>query len=1098
MKILTIYVIMGLILLSFPVQAQSTLDLDFVSPPDQTKPQVWWHWCNGNVTMEGITADLESMKRVNINGATIISVKYGPAGPVRDMSPEFFNMINWAAKEANRLGLELGIANCSGFSSSGGPWVTEENAMKKIVTSTVMVTGPTNFNNILTQPPTNLNYYKDIAVLAYQTPTGNLTIKNLNAKAGYVSGAVTPDYNLPYNSSEVITLTGVKNITANMDRYGGLIWNVPNGNWTILRIGYTLTGAENNPAMKEGTGLECDKFSKAAVDAFWSGWMGKVIAKIGPMTGTILKYVLIDSYEVGMQNWTSNMPHEFLDRCGYDMTPFMPVFTGRYVGSPEVTERFLWDFRRVIADLYAENYVGHMTELCHQNGLKLQIEPYGNFEFDEIQTGGYADIPMWEFWTFGMENDCKLGGTIGHVYGHKIIAAESFTSLPFYGRWQQDPYSLKSLADKAFCDGINMLCFHGYVHQPWLNRFPGMTMWAWGSRFGRNDTWWEQSSDWDQYLARSQYLLRQGLFNADFLFYWGEDIPTRGSPNNVPKGYDFDYCDTRALLTRVSVSNGKIVLPDGMSYRTLVLGQNKTMTSTTLKKIRQLIYNGATVIGPKPDFSPSLKNYPECDHDMITIVNEIWGDCDSVTIKEHIFGRGKVIWGKPLAEIFTDMGVKPDFEITNTNTPLVYIHRKVDSTDIYFVSNQEARYSETECIFRVNDKVPELWHPDNGKIEQVAAYENQSDGRTCMKLKLDPVGSMFVIFRKPSTADHVISSKWTSSSTAIPSSLVINKADFRAVDGINGSVDVTSKVKSMVTDGYLAVLVNNTTLGGNLSTDYKKKLVVDYVLDGVPATKTCSENKSLTIGTLTEKMTSDLKVNKDGHLELLAWKSGTMRVTTSANVTIKTNVKVDNPVEITGEWNLSFPPNWGAPSNVVLDKLISWTDYPDSGVRYFSGTATYTKEIVIDRAKITPDKSFYLDLGKVMNIAQVKVNGYNLGVLWKVPFRVEITNAIHAGRNLVEIKITNLWPNRLIGDQQLAEDCQWGPFEEGWNPPNEPVGQPLIEWPQWLLNNQPSPTGRYTFTTFKQWFRDSELLESGLIGPVFLRVAVKKIVGNRD
>ena len=459
----------------------------------------------------GITADLEAMKQIGLGGATIVNVDCGiPRGPVTFMSPEWRADFKFAVQEANRVGLKLCVENCAGWSSSGGPWITPEHAMQHVVTSEVAVTGPTNFTAVLPQPPTRLDFYRDIAVLAFPTPAGGGKIQDLEAKDGDNGGFVMSSPATPNAPDSVIRREAMVDLTGRLQAGGRLEWDVPKGRWTILRVGYTPTGVNNHPAPREGEGLECDKLSQAALDAHWAGFMQKILNDLGPLAGETLDSSLIDSYEVGGQNWTENFREEFRKRRGYDPLKFLPAFTGRVVDNPEVSERFLWDVRRTIADLFAENYYGHFDELCRQHGLMSAVEPYTG-PFESLQCGAPLHVVMGEFWS-GSQGDpsVKLAASVAHIYGKTIVGAESFTASPEHGRWQNDPYSLKTLGDLMFCQGVNRYTFHRYAMQPWTNRWPGMTMGPWGIHFERTETWWSQGKPWIDYITRCQFLLQQG------------------------------------------------------------------------------------------------------------------------------------------------------------------------------------------------------------------------------------------------------------------------------------------------------------------------------------------------------------------------------------------------------------------------------------------------------------------------------------------------------------------------------------------------------------------------------------------------------------
>ena len=325
----------------------------------------------------------------------------------------------------------------------------------------------------------------------------------------------------------------------------------------------------------------------------------------------------------------------------------------------------MWDLRRTVADLLLENYAGHMRELCNQHGLKLSIEAYGDGPYQDMEYAGRVDVPMCEFWTgapawtHDLMSFCKEMASAGHVYGKPIIAAESFTSGAVSGRWQNHPYMLKPLGDKIFTMGTNRFVFHRYAMQPWLNLKPGMTCGPFGLMYERTNTWWEQSRAWHHYVARCQALLQQGQFVADIACMGSENAPQivpepRVMAPVIPPGYDFDDVPAEVVLNQMTVRDGRLILPSGMSYRLLVLPPGAPMTPALRAKIKDLVNAGATVVGPRPSESPSLADYPRCDREVQRIAAEVWGDCDGESLTENRFGKGKVIWGKPLADVLAD------------------------------------------------------------------------------------------------------------------------------------------------------------------------------------------------------------------------------------------------------------------------------------------------------------------------------------------------------------------------------------------------------------------------------------------------------------
>ncbi|HXR47842.1 MAG TPA: glycosyl hydrolase [Candidatus Limnocylindrales bacterium] len=1155
-----------------------SLESGFLNPPDSARPQTWWHWMNGNITPAGITADLEAMKQIGLGGATIVNVDCGiPRGPVTFMSPEWRADFKFAVQEANRVGLKLCVENCAGWSSSGGPWITPEHAMQHVVSSEVAVTGPTNFTAALPLPPTRLDFYRDIAVLAFPTPAGGEKIQDLEAKDGDNGGFVMSSPATPNALGSVIRREAMVDLTSRLQAGGRLEWDVPKGRWTILRVGYTPTGVNNHPAPREGEGLECDKLSQAALDAHWAGFMQKILNDLGPLAGETLDSSLIDSYEVGGQNWTENFREEFRKRRGYDPLKFLPAFTGRVVDHPEVSERFLWDVRRTIADLFAENYYGHFDELCRQHGLMSAVEPYTG-PFESLQCGAPLHVVMGEFWS-GSQGDpsVKLAASVAHIYGKTIVGAESFTASPEHGRWQNDPFSLKTLGDLMFCQGVNRYTFHRYAMQPWTNRWPGMTMGPWGIHFERTETWWSQGKPWIDYITRCQFLLQQGRAVADAAYFDGQSAPVEMRANNpaLPAGYDYDAVDADVLLHGATVKDGRLTLASGANYAVLILPPDDiNMTPQMLECLRKLVRAGATVVGPRPRHSPSLQGYPPCDAQVKKAADELWGECNGGTVQENVCGQGRIVWGKSLAEVLASQSLKPDFEFQGASaaTHLAYTHRIAGASDIYFVSNQRWRFDSAECTFRVSGKVPELWHPDTGVIEPAPVW-SASAGRTTVRLDFDPAGSVFVIFRHPADgADHLVAVKRNGPEVATtkPVELRIIKAVYRPVPSRNDRrLDVTARVKALVAGGTrripadnemagedpavnivkrlrvefslnggqqtaevqegetleipagaeivqalygdlraetasadqtvdvtrkladlakheeLEVSVNNELAGRDPAFGIPKELRVDYTLDGKPGQETVREGDTLTLpATLSigQAPAWETSVAADGSPVVTAWSNGRVTLRTADGKVLSAIASdVPAPQTVTGPWKLNLPPDWGAPPSVTLEQLISWTDHTNDGLRYFSGTATYEKGIEIPADRLSPDRELWLDLGAVKNFAEVSLNGQDLGVLWKPPFRVNITRAATPGVNELVVKVTNLWPNRLIGDEQLPPDCEWN-------------GQQLKEWPQWLLDGRPSPTGRLTFTTWHHYTKDSPLLESGLLGPVTLRTTERILV----
>ena len=990
-----------------------SLAAEFVSPPDAARPWVYWMWMDGNLSREGITADLEALKRAGIGGVIVMEVNVGvPRGPVEFMGPEWRRMFAHVVAEAERLGLEVTLGSGPGWTGSGGPWVKPEDSMRHLVASAVEVSGPQPFYGLLPQPrrlpgffgegllPAPLEkakneYYRDVMVLAFPTPGSGPEVPDIDEKALYVRApyssqeGVKPFLPSPADYPSVPPGTAVDpsrvvDLTGRLSAEGRLVWDVPEGRWTVLRFGMTSTGANSRPAPVPGLGLECDKFDKAALDAHFDNFVGALLREIGPRrTGGNAGWTTLhlDSWEMGAQNWTEAFREEFVRRRGYDSLPFLPVLTGRVVGSLEISERFLWDFRLTAQELLVENHALHLKELGRRHGFGLSIEPYDMTPCADMTLGAVADVPMAEFWLSGYHTAHSVvqAAGIAHTNGRKVVAAEAFTS-DSREAWKAYPGSVKALGDWAFATGINRIVFHRSQHQPWADVRPGMTMGPYGVRWERTQTWWEMSSAYHLYLARCQHLLRRGLPVADVCFLVAEGAPhvfrapesaLRGSPPDH-LGYAFDACAPETLRASLEVKDGALVFPDGMSYRVLVLPERETMTPGLLKKIRDLVAAGATVVGPRPRKSPGLAGFPGCDAEVEALAEELWGNCDGARVTHRRFGRGMVVWEKgpvppspppaavrnetwdvgplPLStpeqygdykivtRLLEQTGLPPDFE---SDRNIRFAHRRDGGTDIYFLSNADPRRVEAVCLFRVAGRRPELWDAVTGEIREAENYRLEA-GRTSVPLVFEPHQSFFVVFRK----------------------------------------------------------------------------------------------------------------------------SGPKKGTKGENV-----AALEAVVRLEGPWEVSFDRKWGGPERVAFEKLEDWTKRPEEGIVHYSGVASYRNSFVLEPSK----KRLWLDLWTVHNLAAVSLNGLECGFVWCSPWRLEVTGAAVPGVNTLEVRVANLWVNRLIGDERHPSEEEYG--REG----------NLLRWPAWLHRGtaRPSP-GRLAFATWKHYTRDSPLLPSGLLGPVRL------------
>lgn len=1141
-----------LLVSTLKVLASDSLRLGFMNPPESARARTWWHWIDGTVSKEGITADLEAMSKVGIQEAQLFNAGMGyPEGGIAYLSDEWLDLFKFAVSEAKRLDIEMGFNNGAGWSSSGGPWVTPEYAMQTIVYSEVQCKGGRLFKEKLPLPPAKLGYYKDIVVLAFPKPLQDIKIDDLALKT--LSGHsfrnhMEPDTKIIAESA-LIDKSSIVDLTSKLIDDGTLEWNAPEGDWIILRLGHTPTGKENSPAVTGGRGLECDKMSRAAVDVYWQGGIKPILDKLGPLVGTSLVNCIIDSYEVGCNNWTPDFRKEFKRLRGYDCQSYLLALAGYYVDSGEVTERFLWDFRRTIGDLIAGNYYGYFRELCHQEGLRLSIEPYGG-PFECLQVGAMGDIVMSEFWSG--ENiffdSPKFVASAAHVNGVKFIGAESFTNL---GGWLDHPATLKPIGDKAWTEGINRLIFHTYVHQPW-NIAPGLTLGMYGFDFNRLNTWWEQSADYLKYLARSQYLLQQGRYAADILVFAGESSPNDAilKPDIRALGYDYDLIGTSNIAS-LTVEDGWIHTPVGGKYRILMLPETKWITPELLKKIEDLAKAGATILGPKPHRSPSLSRYPQSDNQVARLADELW---DNYLINDC-----------SIQEMLNEKGLLPDCSAKVTGENFSFVHRIVDNTDIYFVVNSGKVGCLDTCRFRVSGKQPEFWNPETGEIKEAVVWQSHADGTTTVPISFDPEGSLFVVFRKPAT-EHLVQVK----TELVPQDIIplaelkIVKAEYGTFFP-NGLADVTTALNNCIQHGQMDVFADSRLALYDPAPGSIKELRVDYKIGDQYKQISLLENQHFVVKTdsteelkvikaaygkfdrrldsipvsvpifdvtehlaslvasnqyvipvddslidassasaqdqkrelrlvyeskgerlkLTVPQGSELKLIEDTPTPQLIMEKGKpvwitpypgkFTYTTSTGRVKQFEVtSVPKPIKLTGDWDVTFPSKQETPLDTIFDRLIPWPNAADERIRYFSGTAVYRKQFTLSDDLIRNAHLLELDLGSVRVMAEVFVNGKSLGVVWKAPFRLDISQAVKEGTNELEIRVTNLWPNRLIGDERFQENRSYPPKS----------------WPTWVQNGSKAPTQHTTFTTWKHWDENSPLQASGLLGPVLIRFYV--------
>ncbi len=951
-----------------------SLEVCFLNPPTSIKPYAWWHWMGPNFSKEGITKDLEAMKEEGIGGATIFNLASAvqethvptlnnPWPEQTYRSPAYWDAIKHAAKEAQRLGLEIGLHNTAGYSTTGGPWIREEQGMQKLVWSDTLIVGGKTISFELPQPelPTytgwgssnkKATFYKDIVVLAI------------------------PDY-------DKIALPDIINLSAIMSKSGKLKWKAPSGKWRIYRIGYAPTMANPHPVPDDliGQSLEVDKMSEKQNTFHWETVIAPLKKYLSDYLGKSFKHMLIDSYEAGYQNWTPTFRKEFIKRKGYDPVPWIGCFgqpitndnkKRRILNSDQQTKRFEWDYRDVINQLYFEKGWNISQKLLHKSGLTLQFEPYEG-PFCMSQGVALADLPIGEFWAGGNGEINSDIPAAARAAGKTIVGAEAFTGRPEISQWTEDPAYLKLSANGAYASGVNRLILHHWVHQPFDDKYqPGMGMGWWGTHFSRYQTWFEPGKAFFAYLGRSQALLQYGEQVSDYLCM----DKSVGFSDLISKE-DF-------LNSKIKVQNGKVVLPSGRSYAFMVFPGNGEMLPEIALKIKDMVAKGATIVSSKPTGSPSLKDFPKCDKKLEIIGNELWGNGSKNNYKKGF------VYTK-MEDAIKKQDIRPDFIINNAkaSSEIKIVHRHAPNVDIYFIANQSSKAQHISVSFRISGKQPELWQAEDGSITNAPVWK-ENNGRTAVDLKLKGVQSVFVVFRKAvSNADHLIS-----------------------------------------------LSVQDSTANWEVL-ESKKGVPVLFSSEPISAQAVYASGKEQTV-----------KLNPT------------------------------KTIEISGEWNVSFAPKLDQPFELKFSELIDFSKHENKKVNYFSGTATYHKKVKIQEEDLRTDQRILLDLGEMNDIAEIRINGLNMGVLWYPPYKTDITRALKPGENDLEIAVTNNWANRLIGDEQEPADFEWG--QDRGN-----MGHAMKAYPNWFIKDQQRPSsGRKAFCIWYYYRKDSPLQPAGLVGPV--------------
>jgi hypothetical protein len=757
----------------------SKVKSNFPDPPSASGVNCWWWWLNGNVNKAAITKDLEAMKSRDFQGAMIFDAgghnqrgnKDIPAGPLFG-SPEWNELFVFAMNEARRLGLEMGFNIQSGW-NLGGPRVSPLYMAKQITYSELKVSGIKKGVIKLALPKSRNNYYKDIAVLAFPinaTVKTNDFITDLGYKWGfYEIGASAPDtrfllindsskaHKYPDSTVALIKKLQVLDLTAQMDAEGNLGWEVPEGQWSILRIGYTCTDSHVSTSSGNWQGPVLDYMSKEAFDFYWNDVVMPIFKAAGDHVGTTLKFMETDSWECGGMNWTDKFSEEFKQLRGYDLKNYLPIVAGYVVEDAQTSNAFLADFRKTLGDLVAVNHYAVFQEYAHKYKLGIQPESAGPHAgpLDGIKNYGYSDIVMSEFWSPSPHRPkpqdrfyLKQASSAAHIYGKKIIGAESFTTIGPH--WNDELWhDQKSAFDHEICGGLNRLYFHTFTASPPEMGLPGQEYFA-GTHVNPQVTWWKESGPFIDYLHRVQSVVQEGKFAADVLYYYGDHVPNvfpfkHADPAGVIPGFDYDVTDETIFL-KLEVRNSKIVVPGGIEYRVLVLPDHKVLSLAVLQKIETLLQQGATIIGYKPGKLISVTGEALAQKTFRELAHKIWGNADPEK-GEKIYGKGKVVWGISAREYLLSSGTTADFEVmgSDSKTDFDYIHYNLGKSDVYFVSNQTRQQQKIKARFRISGKQPELWDALTGEIREARAF-TQKDGLTTVPLVLEAYGSIMVVF----------------------------------------------------------------------------------------------------------------------------------------------------------------------------------------------------------------------------------------------------------------------------------------------------------------------------------------------------------------
>lgn len=978
-------------------------------------------------------------------------------------------------------------------------------------------------------------------------------LNNWTAKTNYVKDPVAlGSTTQQLEAEQAIDPQQVIDITSFMDTDGNVKWKAPrtisvNGKerpvsrWTIIRLGSTTTGETVAACPDSGLGLDCDKFSKEALDQHFDLFLDPLLNKLKPWCGTTLTTLMMDSWEAGKQNWTSSLPAFFRQHKGYDATPWLLAMTGRIVKSVEATEQFLYDMRRTQTDMFNENFLAHFKARAARYGLKFAAEPYGDGNFESLEYAELLDYPMCEFWIhyiYGGVVTSKMAASTAHLWNRPIVGAECFTGTPFNSKFTEHPYAMKAEGDYMMTVGVNRFVYHVFAHQPYVGSTPGtfMTMGPFGTHLNRNSVWADQAVGLNMYNARCAYILQQGRYAADILYIKDEGISTGITDYDsaepvTPYGYRWDI-GSKNILEQLNVEDGSLTLPHGMNYRILVLTPMKQCSPEMLKQVKRLIQQGATVVfsGDKPAGYMGMD--ANKDSEVKTLADELWSQPSSP------LGNGNLYYTKDLQKVLNAEQIRPDFSFVSENkdAQIHFIHRTMgadhakasEKEEVYFITNHRRRPETLTATFRISGMQPSLWNAETGETDLPIPYKEEN-GVTKVTLSLPESGSVFVVFRPSKNDGETLDVSKRETGT-----LKTVNADFKEVvpmsaiktpiyntftismwakpetfaAGSRGFLIFPDKGEERLGEGHAmvglamgqnvvrvcerasanqVVLEVNTPIEGwtHVALVYNEGTPTLYlngqaIATGKKSAYICSPAYDVPmaeeqyVGSFEGDQTQAVYAPQ-------AWTEEKIKAEVTAGLPAPV-VPVGSQIlqSLNDSWKVQFPAWSKAPAEITLPILESLHKHTDFNVKHFSGKSTYLKTFTMTKKewkrltrKGEPNGRIVLDLGRVENIAEVSVNGSTPALIWKAPYRVDITDMLRAGENQLRIEVTNLYPNRLIGDEHLPEKYKYDEYGR------------IRQFPSWYLNQEKDRNReRVLFSPWKHYTKNDPLLEAGLLGPV--------------